>query len=603
MEEHNPTCHPQTRSGILSTIYEWVDDPEAKAIFWLNGMAGTGKSSISRTVCKNLSQHASLAASFFFKKGERNRGNCNQFFSTIAYQLALSEAAFAAALKESMTKDPGLVNKPLREQCKKLVIEPLTKIPTLQRRCSTLTVVVDALDECDDDRDIRTLIHLLSEASWHPLPWRLKILITSRPELPIRLGFGAIRGTFQDLILHEVPSDVVQSDLRIFLQDELGRIREDYNNSVPGHRQLQDPWPGTDSIERIAEMATPLFIFAATVCRFVSDRRGGSPDKQLHKFLVYQTRENASKLDAIYLPILTQMTLDTSDEIRHELLADFHVIVGSIILLANPLPAAGLASLLGLTADVIEDRLDLLHSVINVPMSPEKPVRLLHLSFRDFLTDEKQKDSNIFWVDVQLRHRHLASRCISVMEQLLCKDVRRRFGVRHESTPTGKDYEVVELPPHLRYACVSWIHHLTEAKIRPQDGDAIHKFLETHFLHWTEGVCALGPSFDLVGTWRDFGALIDVCCYHSLEEPPLFQLTTHGTFSRLARRHSLPFTWTHIGSSTRTSSSSCQPPWQCIPLCSCLRPQTVSSSRGTLARFQTGSLSSTISQAPGILSE
>jgi WD40 repeat protein len=504
VEDGNPTCHPQTRGTILSDIRQWADDPGSKNIFWLNGMAGTGKSTISRTLCSNFSQKGCLAASFFFKKGESNRGNCNRFFTTVAYQLALKESSFAAVLRGSLDREPDLMHKSLGEQWEKLIIEPLSLIPPSQRKSQTLVLVVDALDECDEDKDIRLLIHLFSGASWLPVPWRLKAFITSRPELPIRLGFGAVQGTFQDLILHEVSTEVVASDLYIFLQDEFDQIRGDYNASVPTHRQLPDTWPGSDSVRRIADMATPLFIFAATVCRFVSDRKGGSPMVQLQKFLSFQTRNQTSKLEAIYIPVLNEMISDMPERAREEVLADFHLIVGTIILLASPLSTGSLASLLGLQSGMVEDRLDHLHSVLSVPSGPDQPVRLLHLSFRDFLTDPKQKAGNPFWIDGQRAHRYIASRCISILGRQLCKDVRKVYGI-------AKSYrDNIRLPPEFRYACVSWIYHLTAANASVRDGDEVHKFLDQHFLHWVEAVCVLGPPFDIVAAWRTLGLLLDV---------------------------------------------------------------------------------------------
>jgi hypothetical protein len=454
-----------------------------------------------------FSKKGSLAASFFFKRGEGNRGNCARFFSTVAVQLALREPAYAAGLRSSLSQDPSLTSKSLREQWDKLVMEPLSRVPLQQRRVKTLVIVVDALDECDNDNDIRLLIHLLSSAAWAPEPWRLKTFITSRPELPIRLGFGAVEGTFQDLILHEVSADVVESDIRVYLEDELAKIRDDFNLSVAPHRRLDTSWPSQTSVKTISEMAVPLFIFAATVCRFVSDRKAGSPEKQLQLFLDYKSSERvSSKLGVIYLPILEQTVSELSSAERAEALTDFRLIVGTVVLLFEGLPVGSLTNIIKRPLARIEERLDLLHSVLNVPSSPEIPVRLLHLSFRDFLTDtENGNGINPFWIDHERGHEAIACGCIEVMKHLLHKDMKQTYGSKDE-----KFKAEVSLPKELEYACRWWIPHLIEAKVRLRENDWVHSFIDKHFLHWLEATCLAGMNADVLGLWKSLGPILNV---------------------------------------------------------------------------------------------
>src|ERR1700742_4840524 len=68
-DENEPGCHPDTRKDLLRKIRLWTEDPEGKGIFWLYGAAGTGKSTISRTVARSLAAKGVLSASFFFKRG------------------------------------------------------------------------------------------------------------------------------------------------------------------------------------------------------------------------------------------------------------------------------------------------------------------------------------------------------------------------------------------------------------------------------------------------------------------------------------------------------------------------------------------------------
>ncbi|KAF1969429.1 hypothetical protein BU23DRAFT_557623 [Bimuria novae-zelandiae CBS 107.79] len=60
-------------------------------------------------------------------------------------------------------------------------------------------------------------------------------------------------------------------------------------------------------------------------------------------------------------------------------------------------------------------RLDSLHSVLSMPDCDDVPVRLLHLSFWEFLTDTSKKEKSPFWVDERARHERLAPRCLELM--------------------------------------------------------------------------------------------------------------------------------------------------------------------------------------------
>jgi len=93
--------------------------------------------------------------------------------------------------------------------------------------------VVDALDECEKEDDVRTLLQLWSDVS-SMIKIRIGLFLTSRPELPIRQGFSKmLADTHQDVFLHEVPRPVVEHDILIFLTDAFAQIRCEYNVEPP----------------------------------------------------------------------------------------------------------------------------------------------------------------------------------------------------------------------------------------------------------------------------------------------------------------------------------------------------------------------------------
>lgn len=514
-EEHNARCYQGTRAELLRQIYSWASDRGSERIFWLNGMAGTGKSTISRTVAQNFADKGELGASFFFKRGEGDRGHAGMLFATIATQLVQKLPSLAPHVQNTIETDPGISGKALKQQFDALVLQPLGKIRTDRQKSSSIVVVVDALDECDREEDVRTMIRLFSQVK-HITSVQLKFFLTSRPELPIRLGFEDIRGKYERLVLHQIPEPIVKEDISSFLEHELAIIREDYNKSVTQNRQLPADWPGHTTVQSLVGMAIPLFIFATTVCRFINDRKCGQPKDQLAKVLKYESRSQASKLDATYLPVLDQLLVGVTISERRGLVEDFQQVVGSIVILASPLSATFLDRLLGVPEGTVDSRIDLLHSVLSIPSRPDHPIRLLHLSFRDFLVDTEKRETNPFWVDEKDAHNKLATRCLNHLStsENLKKDI---CNLRIPERPRADvDKQTIDshLPFDIQYACQYWVYHLKESGSIIYDNDQVHNFLKCHFLHWLESLSFIGRLRESIGMVNSLMTIIDVC--HSL---------------------------------------------------------------------------------------
>ncbi|KAF3342156.1 hypothetical protein VdG2_09694 [Verticillium dahliae VDG2] len=471
-QEHSPTCLPNTRVELLKHIFRWVEDPNSKTIFWLNGMAGTGKSTISRTVAYGRSGIGDLGASFFFKRGEADRGNLTKLMTTLAHQLALRVPGVAHHIKDAVDADPGICGKTVREQFEKLVNNPLSKAFEATSGPSRAVIVIDALDECERDEDIRLLTRLLSHTT--TLRSRLRVLVTSRPELPIRLGFSQVRDAYQDLLLHDIPSHFVDQDIYTFLASEFDHIRNDFNSDPANDgEQIPPCWPGRETLRELTRMAVPLFIFAATLCRFIKDSNCGSPLNQLRK----------SKRD------------------KDRIIKDFKIVVGTIVTLANPLPIKPLSRLIDTDPDVVKTRLRTMHSVLNVP-SNDLPVRLFHLSFRDYLVDPDQKETNVFWVDQRAANQTLARNCLRVMAAGLRENICNMSypGMRRSAVDSQCIDEA--LPPEVQYACRFWAYHWTAAEFRKDDGLAVYGLLKEHLLHWLEAMSLMGCAREVIGILR-----------------------------------------------------------------------------------------------------
>ncbi|KAK4675111.1 NACHT and WD40-domain containing NOD-like receptor 5 [Podospora pseudoanserina] len=508
-DEHDARCHPDTRVGLQRDIMAWADDPQGECIFWLNGMAGTGKSTISRTVAQSFADQNLLGASFFFKRGEKDRSKAALLFTTIATQLIVKEPSLASYIKAAIEADPYVTSKRLEEQFKKLILKPLENLRGSLDDIKTIVLVIDALDECERDDDIRVIISLLSQAK-SLISVRLRAFLTSRPELPIRLGFNKIKGKYQDLVLHEIPKSIIEHDIAAYLDSELAKIRNDYNDVSPGGQQLPHDWPGPQIVQDLVRMAVPLFIFAATVCRFIRNPAWCDPGDQLAKILEYQSGTQQSeidKLDATYRPVLDRL-LVVSEASRRSLLDEFRMVVGPIVLLAEPLPISSLARLLDVQEKVVIRRLAPLHSVLSVPDSPTSPVRMFHLSFHDFLVDPNKQGTNPFWIDSGATHEKIAIRCLELLSGCLKKDI---CDLRMPGTARAEiESSVIDshLPSDVRYACLYWVYHVQQNSCRISDNHQVYTFLQRHFLHWLEALSLLGKLSASVGMIKDLQGLL-----------------------------------------------------------------------------------------------
>src|ERR1700734_3307268 len=139
----NARCHPGTRVDILQQILAWGAARDGECVFWLNGMAGTGKSTISRTVAQSFADKGMLGASFFFKRGEGDRGGASKFWTTITAELVLRVPPLIPHVRKAIDDNPAISGKSMREQFEKLIYQPLSKMEHNPTQISTLVLVVD----------------------------------------------------------------------------------------------------------------------------------------------------------------------------------------------------------------------------------------------------------------------------------------------------------------------------------------------------------------------------------------------------------------------------------------------------------------------------
>jgi len=167
-------CLRGTRKGVLCEIERWLMGKQEQRIFWLNGLAGTGKSTIAQTFAETSFADRKLGASFFCSRDFNDWSNLRAIFPTLAFQLAYQYPSFRKELLPVLKANPDARREALCSQMEKLIVGPLraTRIPTL--------IIIDALDECKDEQLASAILSILSRYV-NEIP-TVKFFITGRPE-------------------------------------------------------------------------------------------------------------------------------------------------------------------------------------------------------------------------------------------------------------------------------------------------------------------------------------------------------------------------------------------------------------------------------------
>jgi hypothetical protein len=477
-------------------------------------------------------------ASYFFSRGGGDTSSATKFVSTIARQLADRSPKFKNFLQDAVLQDRGIVQRVLKDQWKELILTPLSQLGA-NSLPSPLIIVVDALDECDTETDIRQVLQILANTG--DLDRRhFRVLVTSRPDMPICDNFLQLSHTkYQNFILHDISNDVVDDDIRRFLKHKLKAIRPEEHdvtqlvqmsgglfiwaatacrfigNGLSAKARLQVILGGSTfsntpeeyvygiyvtflqkAIKSLLWNASILYFWAAITCGFVRD--GLSFKQWLYVYLMSSRVGPEAHLDWIYLTVLNRsLDPDTTPPTPREI-KDFSSIVrdvlGSIVLLFSPLSVNSLSRLLLIPEEDVRRMLRNLHSILDTPNNETIALRLHHPSFRDFLLNKRRCYDTYFWVDEKQTHEILVDRCIKVMSTSLEKDICKvRFPGMLAAEVEGTRIEQC-LPPEVQYACVYWIQHLQESSTQLYDNDKVHQFLQVHLLHWLEALGWIGKT-------------------------------------------------------------------------------------------------------------
>ena len=523
-----PRCLGGTRGDVFVQLKQWLKDGRDQRVFWLNGLAGTGKSTIAQTFAEIMFADGNLGASFFCSRDFDNRSDLRAIFPTLAFQLAYQYPRFREELLKLLRTKPDIGRESLHSQMEKLIVGPFkaTQIRTL--------IIIDALDECKDENPESAILFILSKHV-DRIP-NVKFFITGRPETQIRSGFRlpSLQPITREFKLHEVECSLVNNDIRLFFRTQLANIPQNRSDC-----DFTEDWPNPSDIDILCEKAAGFFIYASTVLKFVTSKNH-SPARQLKQIisLPHSTAcEGRSGIDLLYTQVLEQAVGDVDADDK-ELHSHFKIVVGAVSLVFNPLSVKALSDLLRVpdTSTALRS----LHSLLLVPTNKDAPIRIFHKSFPDFLTDPGRCKDPRFFVDQLIHHQEIVFSCLSVMKDRLKKNICSLddFALlsKVKDLPTRRKAYIGDA---LEYACCFWTNHLVRISGSGPEAkgvkNAINEFFTIYLPFWIEALSLMGNldvgvyALNNIQQWYTL-----VSCVEHLQRKHLLRLIQTGTSCKWA---------------------------------------------------------------------
>lgn len=446
-----------------------------------------------------------LAASFFFARGGGDCSHAGLFVTSIARQLADNKALdVQRVIRSSLEQHSQIAKQTLQDQWTQLVVQPLSRHES-RGDSRTFLVVVDALDECEEEGSIGILLRLLPQVSGCRNV-QVRILVTSRPETPIRHGFNQMEtATHQGFVLHRMPTEVSDRDIHVYLRH--------YLSTIATEQRLASCWPGERILKTMVQYAQGLFIWAATACKFIQDGKRFA-EKRLQTLLDCSAStggEPEKHLDTIYTTVLRASVPGTySTEEQEEAYDYLRLILGSIVILFSALSVEALSNLLGLPSRDTSETIAELHSILDIPEGQSHPLRLHHDSFRSFLLDESRCKERAILVNEQHAHSQLVKGCFEVMSSVLKEDICGQSAPGVLVSDVSISHVQKCLPPEAQYACLYWVRHWVSSGQRLLDNEDMHEFLREHALHWMEAMSWMGKTSEAIEAMTLLKSIIGV---------------------------------------------------------------------------------------------
>ncbi|CAE6443516.1 unnamed protein product [Rhizoctonia solani] len=464
------TCTEGTRIPVLSDLKQWQHDPnpDTPAIYWMKGMPGTGKTTIAYALSGILERHKQLGATFFCTRNIPGCRNVTRIIPTIAYQLTRNFAVFRFSLRRALANEPELASLAIREQFERLPRDPLEEVK--HKMPDSLVIVIGALDESEDPDGVETFLDILFRYA-NDLPVKFFLASRPEPEMHRRMMQQLDVNARDPLLLDDIERTLVQADIELYLIEELSSMT-----------------PARSQIGQLALRAENLFIYVATLERYIAGFRGRlvNPHQRLNSILSLapsSTKKHA-EIDALYTAILQSALEEAQIEVGKT--NDITLVLRTVLLAREPISVETIAVLTGLEDPPrVSFVLQSLQAVFG-QIEGTTLVLIRNSSFSDFLLSPER--SGQYSCDVAEHNHLLVERCFQVMKRQLQFNMCELVSSFVPDNQVNDMQERIErkISATLAYVCRFWVNHFVNSSTMGNVLVMLKEFLNNQLLFWAE---------------------------------------------------------------------------------------------------------------------
>ncbi|ETS83080.1 hypothetical protein PFICI_04956 [Pestalotiopsis fici W106-1] len=452
-------------------LEQWMNDPQHR-LLWLSGDPGKGKTMLMMSLVQELRKSSSehhILAFFFCQNTDPRLNNAHAVLCGLLWLLVRENPMLGRYLHEDYKQQKDFLDGPDAFASLRRIMTELLQDPAF----STVYILIDALDECDQGRG--DLLKFIGENATSPQS-KAKWLVSSRNHLDIERGFKVRQ---HDVLSLELNAAHIAAAVRYFIDRKVDWLakRNNYSNKL---RDLVQ--------SHLTDNANSTFLWVALACKHLSDTAKRNIPAEL--------AELPAGLSSLYTRMLEQLRNGKDHELTMS-------IIKFVTIAKRPLLTEELLPLLAQEVSANSDEpfedlfdngdlLDLIKLCGSFITVRGGVIYLIHQSVKDYLV--REEGTKIFSPRMNEEHCTVVDRSLTILSEELMKDT---YAHDNACQPASNNRQRLR---SLGYISCFWVDHLAEYQDSCSIGEEenfhrheskVYDFMLQYFLKWIVLLCLL----------------------------------------------------------------------------------------------------------------